>query len=99
MSNLHGRAGAVSPLKISLPYSTYGLDVVVFIGIQQEREHKQFTEIQALLNGRWVVINAQSVGIIVGGLTKPLFCGILVYRNTICDSQSTFQRTMHEVCL
>ncbi|TEU19358.1 MAG: hypothetical protein E3J21_03975 [Anaerolineales bacterium] len=113
MSNLHGRAGAVSPrgeplssegcavhsaknvqtldeefyvvaysrrcrnsvmcqlrqhyyaaghLKISLPYNTYGLDVVVFIGIQQEREHKQFTEIQALLNGRWVAINAQSVG-------------------------------------
>ncbi|MBC8492946.1 MAG: hypothetical protein H8D43_04095 [Chloroflexi bacterium] len=35
-------------MKISLPYSTYGLDVVAFIGIQWERGHKQFTEMQAL---------------------------------------------------
>lgn len=53
---------AAGHLKVSLPYSTYGLDVVAFIGIQREREHKQFTEIQALLNARGVVINAQSVG-------------------------------------
>ena len=53
---------AAGHLKISLPYSTYGLDVVAFIGIQRKREHKQFPEIQALLNGRGVAINAQSVG-------------------------------------
>ncbi len=49
-------------LKISLPYSTYGLDVVTFIGIQHEREHKQFIEIEDLLNDRGVEINDSSVG-------------------------------------
>lgn len=53
---------AAGHLKISLLYSTYGLDVVAFIGIQREREHKQFPEIQAQLNERGVAINAQSVG-------------------------------------
>ena len=53
---------AAGHLKISLPYSTYGLDVVALIGIQRQREHKQFTAIQALLNKRGVSINAQSVG-------------------------------------
>lgn len=53
---------AAGHLKISLPYSTYGLDVVALIGIQRQRQHKQFTAIQALLNKRGVSINAQSVG-------------------------------------
>ncbi len=49
-------------LKISLPYSSYGLDVVALIGIQHEREHKQFIEIEKLLNDRGVEINDSSVG-------------------------------------
>ena len=49
-------------LKISPPYSTYGLDVVAFVGIQREREHKQFIEIEELLNGRGVEINDTTVG-------------------------------------
>ena len=49
-------------LKISLPYSTYGLDVIAFVGIQRDREHKQFTEIQGLLDKRGIKINASSVG-------------------------------------
>lgn len=49
-------------LKISLPYSTYGLDVVAFVGIQREREHKQFIEIVDLLNERGVEINDGTVG-------------------------------------
>ena len=35
-------------LQVSPPYSTYGLDVIAFVGIQHEREHKQFTEIAGL---------------------------------------------------
>ena len=53
---------AAGHLKISLPYSTYGLDVLAFIGIQRERKHKQFIEIETLLNERGVEINDVSVG-------------------------------------
>lgn len=49
-------------LKISLPYSTYGLDVLAFIGWQHEQEHKQFVEIQKKLNERGVTINERNVG-------------------------------------
>jgi hypothetical protein len=49
-------------LRLSLPYSTYGLDVVAYIGIQREREHKQFIEIAALLQERGVQINDVTVG-------------------------------------
>jgi hypothetical protein len=49
-------------LRVSPPYSTYGLDVIAFVGIQRDREHKQFAEIQALLNERGVEINDWSVG-------------------------------------
>jgi hypothetical protein len=49
-------------LQVSPPYSTYGLDVIAFVGIQREREHKQFTEIEELLNQRGVQINDSSVG-------------------------------------
>lgn len=49
-------------LRVSPPYSTYGMDVVAFVGIQHDREHKQFTEIEDLLNERGVAINDWSVG-------------------------------------
>jgi hypothetical protein len=49
-------------LRISLPYSTYGLDVLAFIGWQHEHEHKQFVEIQQELNRHGVLINERNVG-------------------------------------
>jgi hypothetical protein len=49
-------------LRISLPYSTYGLDVLAFIGWQHEHGHKQFVEIQQKLNDRGVMVNERSVG-------------------------------------
>ena len=49
-------------LRVSPPYCTYGLDVIAFVGIQRDREHKQFPEIQGLLNERGVAINDWSVG-------------------------------------
>lgn len=49
-------------LSISLPYSTYGLDVLAFIGWQHEHEHRQLVEIQRALNGRGILINERSVG-------------------------------------
>lgn len=61
--NKHGtHYHAGGHLKVSPPYSTYGLDVIAFIGIQRDREHKQFTEIQALLDKRGIKINTSSVG-------------------------------------
>jgi hypothetical protein len=47
---------------VSLPYSTYGLDVLAFIGWQHEHEHRQFVEIQRALNARGILINERSVG-------------------------------------
>jgi hypothetical protein len=38
------------------------LDVIALVGIQHGREHKQFTEIEELLNQRGVQINDSSVG-------------------------------------
>jgi len=49
-------------LLISLPYSTYGLDVLAFIGWQHEHEHQQFVEIQKQLNQRGMLINERTVG-------------------------------------
>lgn len=49
-------------LRISLPYSTYGLDVLAFIGWQHEHEHKQLVEIQHQLNQRDVMVNERNVG-------------------------------------
>jgi hypothetical protein len=49
-------------LLISLPYSTYGLDVLAFIGWQHEHEHLQLVEIQRMLNARGVLINERTVG-------------------------------------
>ena len=49
-------------LLISLPHSTYGLDVLAFVGWQHEQEHRQLVEIQHLLNERGILINERSVG-------------------------------------
>jgi hypothetical protein len=49
-------------LRISLPQSTYGLDVLAFIGWQHEQEHKQFVEIEALLNQRGIEVSERHVG-------------------------------------
>ena len=49
-------------LLISLPYCTYGLDVLAFIGWQHEHEHKQFVEIQKKLNDREIRVSERHVG-------------------------------------
>jgi len=49
-------------LLISLPKSTYGLDVLAFIGWQHEHEHKQLVEIQRELNRRGILVNERNVG-------------------------------------
>lgn len=46
----------------SLPFSTYGLDVLAHIGWRHEHEHRQLVEIQRELNERGVAINERSVG-------------------------------------
>ena len=48
--------------KISLPYCSYGLDVLAYIGWQHEKEHRQLVEIQRDLNQRGILINERSVG-------------------------------------
>jgi hypothetical protein len=53
---------ATGTLLISLPYSTYGLDVLAFMGWQHEHEHAQLVEIQRALNQRGVLINERTVG-------------------------------------
>lgn len=49
-------------LMLSLPNSTYGLDVLAFVGWQHEHEHKQLVEIQRELNGRGILINERNTG-------------------------------------
>lgn len=46
----------------SLPHSSYGLDVLAFIGWQHEHEHRQLVEIQKELNRRGIAINERNVG-------------------------------------
>jgi hypothetical protein len=53
---------AIRVLRISLPQSTYGLDVLAFIGWQHEHEHKQFVEIQEQLNRRGIEVSERHVG-------------------------------------
>jgi len=48
--------------RYSLPQSTYGLDVLAFIGWQHEHEHRQLVEIQRDLNQRGVEVNERNVG-------------------------------------
>ena len=49
-------------LRISLPQSTYGLDVMACIGWQHEHEHKQFVEIQGQLKQQGIDISERHVG-------------------------------------
>jgi len=49
-------------LLLSLPKSTYGLDVLAYIGWQHEHEHRQLVEIQKELNQHGVAINERNVG-------------------------------------
>jgi hypothetical protein len=49
-------------LVISLPKSTYGLDVLAYIGWQHDHEHKQLVEIQRDLNQRGILINERNTG-------------------------------------
>jgi hypothetical protein len=53
---------ASQALLISLPKSTYGLDVLAYIGWQHDHEHKQLVEIQRELNRRGVLINERNTG-------------------------------------
>ena len=53
---------ATGVLTISLPYSTYGLDILAFIGWQHEHEHRQLVEIQRALNARQIEVNERTVG-------------------------------------
>jgi hypothetical protein len=46
----------------SMPFSTYGLDVLAHIGWRHEHEHRQLVEIQRELNERGVAINERNVG-------------------------------------
>jgi hypothetical protein len=48
--------------QISMPQSTYGLDVLAFIGWQHEQEHKQLVEIQGLLQQRQIEVSERHVG-------------------------------------
>jgi hypothetical protein len=61
-SHVGGHYHASGVLRISLPHSTYGLDVLAFIGWQHEYEHKQLVEIQKQLNERGVRVNERNVG-------------------------------------
>jgi hypothetical protein len=63
---------------ISLPFSTYGLDVLAYIGWRHEHEHKQMGEIQSELNERGVLVNNRNVGklyrqflALLGALQEP----------------------------
>jgi hypothetical protein len=49
-------------LLLSLPHSTYGLDVLAYIGWQHEHEHRQLVEIQGLLHGRGILANEPTIG-------------------------------------
>ena len=49
-------------LQNSLPFSTYGLDVLAYIGWQHEQEHKRLKEIQAQLNEQGVLVSERHVG-------------------------------------
>ena len=46
----------------SLPKSTYGLDVLAYIGWRHEHEQRQLVEIQRELNQRGIEINERNVG-------------------------------------
>ena len=60
--NYHKRYYASRVWLYSLPGSTYGLDVLAWIGWQHEHEHRQLVEIQRQLNQRGVAVNERNVG-------------------------------------
>ena len=49
-------------LLLSLPSSTYGLDVLAYIGWRHEHEQRQLVEIQRELNQKGIEINERNVG-------------------------------------
>jgi hypothetical protein len=49
-------------LLLSLPKSSYGLDVVAYIGWRHEHDQRQFVEIQRELNQKGIEINERNVG-------------------------------------
>jgi len=66
-------------LRISLPQSTYGLDVLTFIGWQHDQEHKQFVEIEEKLKQRGIEVSERHVGrlyrqflALLGGMNKSV---------------------------
>ena len=65
-------------LMISLPKSTYGLDVLAHIGWRREHDHKQFVEIHRELNERGILINERNTGklyrqflALLGAMSEP----------------------------
>jgi len=53
---------AVGHLRVALPSTTYGLDIVAFIGWQRDRAQRRFSEIKEWLNASGIAINERSVG-------------------------------------
>lgn len=49
-------------LLLSLPSSSYGLDVLAYIGWRHEHDQRQFVEIQRELNQKGIEINERNVG-------------------------------------
>ncbi|MBD2247687.1 hypothetical protein [Nostoc sp. FACHB-888] len=80
---------ATGVLKYSLPYSTYGLDVLAFIGWQHEHEHQQLVEIQHSLNQRGVEINESNVG-------KLYRQFLALLGGTMAHTQEKLAATAHE---
>ena len=65
-------------LMISLPKSTYGLDVLAYIGWRHEHDHKQLVEIHRELNERGILVNERNVGklyrqflALLGAMSEP----------------------------
>ena len=61
-SHFQKKYHASGVLKYSLPHSTYGLDVLAFIGWEHEQKNRQLKEIHQDLRARGVLINERSVG-------------------------------------
>lgn len=53
---------ATQVLLLSLPHSSYGLDVLAYIGWRHEHEQRQLVEIQCELNARGIEVNERNVG-------------------------------------
>jgi hypothetical protein len=76
-------------LMISLPKSTYGLDVLAYIGWQREHEHKQLVEIQKALNEKGIQINERNTG--------KLYRQFLALLGTISDkTRQILEETVRE---